>query len=82
MKDKKYKKENVKDNVKNPRVYYDNYLTNIQEIFSNKGHDKTKGMLISSKNSHKPSTSRFEPTLKGKNETSSIIHSKLGKLLI
>ena len=79
MQDKKPSKKDVpKELPKNHRVYYDNYLINIEEIF-NKNHDKQKGVLVHSGNAK---SSRFEASVKPKTETTSVIHSKLGTYIL
>jgi len=70
MKDTKYIKDNAKENIKNPRNYYDNYKVNF-----NKNFDKANGKLVNSKNS-KHSNIGFGKQLK--TETNSIIYTKLG----
>ncbi len=76
MKDKKYIRENTREISKNPRIYYDNYLSNIQDIF-NKNYDKIKGIMITNPKNNKQSKG-FENTKKIKRENNSIIHEKLG----
>ncbi len=80
MKDTKYQNETPIQSYKSPRVYYDNYLVNIQEIF-NKHHDKQKGMIVTGKSSKSNSGSRYDfLKTKPKQETTSFIHSKLGMI--
>ena len=74
MKDTKKRKENNEAVAKNPRVYYENYLENIQEIF-NKNLDRTSCLIVKPKQTKKLEN-RSTPTKASKN----LILSRLGTI--
>lgn len=75
MRDQKTK-ENEHIYHRHHREYYDNYISNVQEVF-NKNFDKPKGILVTGKHHTKNFSSNLM-NAKQKKETVSCIHNKLG----